>query len=506
MKQQKNPLALIAGLITIGIVIGVVMTSNFQIHSKADARPQDGSIYTEAEIKTVQNTNPTIGDFNPNKLFVDKAHSVLPAIVSIYTTKIVEGGRNPFFEFFGQRQMPNDENHNFRQQGSGSGIIISKDGYVLTNNHVVEDMDEIKVQLLDNREFEAELIGRDPKTDIALLKITADELPIAVLGNSDNVQIGEWVMAIGNPLNLRSTVTAGIVSAIGRNVSILGGGDAIENFIQTDAAINPGNSGGALINLNGEVIGVNSAIATRTNYYMGYGFAVPINIAKSVIDDLMKYGEVKRGYLGVYIGEVTPVVAKGVGLDKPRGVYISSVIEDRAADKAGIKEGDVILKINDIEVNQPNELQARVGTYNPGEEINVELWRDGKSKKITVVLQSRDGETKLTSNKEEEKPKKELPNLGLNLKNLNKTDLDRIDLDGGVLVSSVDRYSAAADAGIRPGDVIFQLDKDNVSNVDDFNSSIEDHKKGDVLRLKIRNKIENDENLDRLVFLEIPSK
>ncbi|KAA3614109.1 MAG: Do family serine endopeptidase [Calditrichaeota bacterium] len=506
MKHQKNPFALIAGLITIGIVIGIVMTANFNSHSSLNANPVDGSIYTENSIKTVQNSQPlTAGNFNPSTQFVNIVEDVRPSIVSVYTVKMVSQGTNPFYEFFGRpRQMPNDKNHQQRQGGMGSGIIISKEGYILTNNHVVDDTDEIKIKLIDNREFEAEVIGRDPKTDIALLKIDADDLPISVLGNSDNVKIGEWVMAFGSPLDLTSTVTAGIVSAIGRNVQILGGGDAIENFIQTDAAINPGNSGGALVNLNGEVIGVNSAIATRTNYYMGYGFAVPINIAKSVVDDLMQYGEVRRGYLGVYIEEVTPVVAKGVGLDKPMGVLVNSLQEGRAADKAGIQSGDVILKINGEEVNKPNELQAKVGTFNPGEEIEVEIWRDGRSRKMDIVLQNKDGKTQLASNKTPKKEEKDLPELGLNLQDLTNRQLDQLDLDGGVVVASVDRYSSAAEAGIRPNDVIYEVNKKNVENVNDFNEQIEDYESGDVVRIKVRNKLENNENFDRLVFMEIP--
>ena len=339
MNKFKNPFLMMMGLVSVGVLIGVFIVPNLEVGNLAVAQDYDpaSSIYTESDIRTVQDSqiDNTNINFNPNNLFINIAEKVRPSIVSVYTSRTINVRQwNPFRDFFG-REMPDDENHNFeqRQQGTGSGIIISEDGYIITNNHVIDGMEEIQIKLVDNREFDAELIGTDPKTDIALLKINTDDLEFAVLGNSENIRIGEWVMAIGSPLNLTSTVTAGIVSAIGRNVSILNNrdGDAIENFIQTDAAINPGNSGGALVNLNGEVIGVNTAIATRTNYYMGYGFAVPINIAKSVVDDLMKYGEVKRGYLGVYIGEVDATVAKGVGLDRPRGVLVTSVIEGRAA-------------------------------------------------------------------------------------------------------------------------------------------------------------------------------
>ena len=505
MKHQKSPIALITGLITIGIVIGVVMTSNFETHSTLSADPYEGSIYTEPNIKTVQNSQSlNVANFNPSAQFVDIVEKVRPAIVSVYTIKMVAPG-NDFFDFFDRRrQMPNDRNHKQRQGGMGSGIIISVDGYILTNNHVVDDTDEIKIKLIDNREFDAEIIGRDPKTDIALLKIDADGLPISVLGNSDNIKIGEWVMAFGSPMNLTSTVTAGIISAIGRNVRILGGSDAIENFIQTDAAINPGNSGGALVNLNGEVIGVNSAIATRTNYYMGYGFAVPINIAKSVIDDLMQYGEVRRGYLGVYIDKVGPVDAKGVGLERPMGVLVTSLQKGRAADQAGIVAGDVILKVNGNEVNQPNELQAKVGTFNPGDEIEIEIWRDEKKLVMQIVLQNKDGEIQLSSHIKPEKTHKDMPELGLNLRDLSSRQLGDLDLEGGIEVSSVDRFSAAQEAGIRRGDVIYEMDRRSIENVSDFNDKLEEYEEGDVVRIKIRNKLDNDENFDRLVFMEIP--
>lgn len=503
MRNKNVSYAMIAGLITIGIVIGVAITANLGIQSSAHAqRVENGALYSEAT-NFVNQEKLTQSNFNPGAQFTDVVKSVRPSIVSIYASKMVSYN-NPFGDFFRYRNMPDDENHQRKQMGSGSGIIISEDGYVITNNHVVAETDEITIKLIDNRTFDAKIVGRDPKTDIALLKVEADDLPIAILGNSDKVEIGEWVLAFGSPLELQSTVTAGIVSAIGRNVNILGGNDAIENFIQTDAAINPGNSGGALVNSRGEVIGVNSAIATRTNYYMGYGFAVPINIAKSVVDDLMEYGEVKRGYLGVYIAEVTPVVAKGVGLDQPKGVLVTSLMAGRAAAKAGIKEGDVILKVNGQQVNKPNELQARVGTLNPGESVSIQLWRDGRTITKNAVLQDKDGATKTLSRKKEKKSKKSMPQLGLNLRDLNSKQSDQMEIEGGVVVAAVANYSAAADAGIRRGDVIFEVNNKEVDSVDRFNDVVEESSPGDVLKLKIRNLVSQNETFDRLVFVEIP--
>jgi serine protease Do len=506
MNGIKNSFAVVLGLIAIGIVLGVVITTNFNLDSKSVAGPNSGKIYTEEET-TPQQENPklNVGNFNPNTMFVDIVKEVRPSIVSIYTTKNVKIENNPFYYFF--RQMPQDENHmpEQTQSGLGSGIIISKDGYILTNYHVVNDVDELKVKLVDNREFEAKVIGSDASTEIALVKIEADDLPLAVLGNSDKVEIGEWVFAIGSPLSLTSTVTAGIVSALSRNINIIrdGNNSGIEDFIQTDAAINPGNSGGALVNLQGQVIGVNTAIATQTNYYMGYGFAVPINIAKSVVEDLMKFGEVRRGYLGVYIDEVTPVTAKGVKLDKPQGVLVTSVIEGSAAQEAGIKEGDVILKVNGQEVNQPNELQARVGVFNPGDEVKLDVWRYGKKMTITAKLQTRDGETIAEKPREEKKEEKSIKNVGLKLANLNSDQLNELELEVGVGVVSVSSHSPASRARISRGDVIFELDGKQVNSVDDFNDAINDHSAGDVVRMKIR-RSQNGDLFDRLVFMEIP--
>lgn len=512
MYRLKHSPSLIVALITIGVVIGIVLTTSFNLDSKSVASNMDGKIYTEAND---QSSSTNVQNFNPNKMFVPIVEKVRPSIVSIYTTKIIKVPANPFFFFFKdfpqdfgnipqhREQMPQSE---LKEKGLGSGIIISKDGYILTNNHVVEDMDELRVKLIDNSEYTAKVVGTDPSTDIALIKIDAKNLPVAVLGNSDNLKIGEWVLAIGNPLELTSTVTAGIVSALHRNINILRRNNvsSIENFIQTDAAINPGNSGGALVNLKGEVIGVNSAIATSTNYYMGYGFAVPINIAKAVVDDIIKYGKVRRGYLGVYIQDVTPVTAKGVKLDKPRGVFVTSVIKGGAADKAGIKEGDVILKVNGKEVNSVNELQAKIGVLNPGDKVVLTIWRDGKEKTITATLKGRNGEEN-TSKKESKEINKKAPDLGMKLRDLTDEQKNQLDIDGGALVTKVEDFSAASEARIAPGDVIIEVEGKKVKSVSDFYKKIEKFKPGDVIKIKLRT-MQNKEKFDRLVFLEIPKK
>jgi serine protease Do len=508
MPRLKYSLAFTTALITIGVVIGMVLIANFNMDNKSIAGDRAAKIYTEAETNwdsQGDETKATIANFNPNAMFVDIVEKVRPSIVSISTSKNVQVGQNPFYFFF--REMPQDEDHprEQRQEGLGSGIIISKDGYILTNYHVIKEVDELKVIMIDNREYEAKVIGSDPATEIALIKVEANDLPVAVLGNSDNVEIGEWVMAIGSPLRLKSTVTAGIVSALSRNIGIIQDRDTggIENFIQTDAAINPGNSGGALLNLQGQVIGVNTAIATQTNYYMGYGFAVPINIAKSVVEDLMNFGEVKRGYLGVYIESVDPVKAKGVKLDKPRGVLIVNVIDGSAAEEAGLKEGDVILSVNGYEVNQSNELQAKVGVYNPGDKVELEVWRYGKKMDVTATLQSRDGEKSVAVKEKTEEKEKNVKNLGFKISNLNQKQLSDLDLESGIVVQSVEPFSAANRARISRGDAIYEVNGDEVESVSDFYDKIDKFKSGDVIQLKVR-RVQNDDVFDRLVFLEIP--
>ncbi len=509
MIRLKNSFALVFGLIAIGVVFGVVLTTSFNLDSKTIAGTADGKIYTEAAPTNAQSP-VTVGNFNPNAMFVDMIEKVRPSIVSIYTTKTIKMRENPFFFFF--RDFGNvPEGHvpqpEMKQQGLGSGIIISSDGYILTNNHVVEDVDELRVKLIDNSEYEARVVGTDPSTDIALIKIEAKDLPVAILGDSDNLRIGEWVLAIGNPLNLTSTVTAGIVSALHRSINILRGRNmrSIENFIQTDAAINPGNSGGALVNLRGEVIGVNTAIATNTNYYMGYGFAVPINIAKAVVDDIIKYGEVRRGYLGVYINEVTPVTAKGVKLDKPRGVFVTSVIEGSAADEAGIKEGDVILAVNGKEVNRTNELQAKIGMFNPGDVVTLTVWRNGKRLTIKAKLKGMDNEEGAEKSKTKVVDHDKVPDLGMKLRNLSDAKKDQYEVDGGALVVSVDQFGPAAQARIVPGDVIIEVEGKKIDSVSDFYDRIKKFKPGEVIKLKLRT-LQNREKFDRLVFIEIPKK
>ena len=506
MSNIRNSLPVIFGMIAIGIIIGVVITTGFNFDSKSVAGEKEAKgIYAESDIQAGQTQESSTGNFTSANSFVEVVKKVRPAIVTIYTTKKVKVPVSPWHRFFrGFDDDQDDTQREYPQQGLGSGIIISEDGYILTNHHVIKDVDELRVQLVDLQEFNAEVIGTDPETEVALVKINAENLKYAVLGNSDKLEIGEWVLAIGSPLELNFSVTAGIVSALSRDINIIGrDGYAIENFIQTDAAINPGNSGGALVNTRGEVIGVNTAIKTETGTYIGYGFAIPINLAKTVMDDFKNFGEVRRGYIGVQIEAMTPLRAEGVGLDKPIGVFISNVLQGKAADKAGIVAGDVILEVEGTQVNRPNQLQAKVSSYNPGDKINILIWRNGRNRSFDIVLEGRDEEVTTASTRRQENEKK-VQSLGIRVKDLSAEELQMFDLEYGILLQSVDTNSPAAREGIRRGDVIYKIDGEKIESVEEFNQYINNKEPGSIIKVQTRSRFSNGSTSDRLVFLRIP--
>jgi serine protease Do len=510
MSSFKSSWPMFLGFIAIGVIFGVVLTSGFNFDNKSYAdQSNKETIYTESNSEpSITQETLTAGNYNPNAFFVDVVKKVKPSIVTVYTKKNVKIPNSPwhrFFREFGMEDENQDNSREYKQQGLGSGIIISKDGYILTNHHVIQDVDELNVILTDNREFEAKVIGTDPLTEIALIQIEATDLKPAVLGDSDNLEIGEWVLAIGSPLELNFTVTAGIVSALGRDINIIRDteGYSVENFIQTDAAINPGNSGGALVNTRGEVIGVNTAIASSTGSYIGYGFAVPINLSKKVVDDFINFGEIRRGYIGVGIQPMTKVRAKGVGLDQPKGVFIDRILENKAADKAGIKAGDVILAVNGVEVNKPNQLQAKISSYNPGDEVSLLIWRYGKEIKINVTLEGRD-EAETAEQKPLVAKNDNVRSMGIQVQDLSDRQLDRLDLDSGVLVQNVERGSAAFKEGLRPNDIIYEVDDKPVKSAGDLKDYVDNLDSGEIIRLQVLSQTSGGNNFDRLVFLEIP--
>jgi serine protease Do len=391
--------------------------------------------------------------------FVLAAEKVTPAVVHIKTYNSGNRSSSTFLDWFRDKEQEKteDETTPSQQFSSGSGVIISESGYVVTNNHVIEDAERVEVVLDDKRSFEAKLIGRDASTDLALLKINEQNLPFVAFGNSDNVKIGEWVLAVGNPFDLTSTVTAGIVSAKARNIHILRNKEqpAIEAFIQTDAAVNPGNSGGALVNLKGELVGINTAIATHTGSYSGYSFAVPVSLVKKVTDDLIKYGEVQRAMLGITILDVTANLAKEKKLNTVKGVWVSGIQENSAADAAAMQMGDVILAIDGVEVNNIASLQETVARHRPGDKVQVRIERDGEIKNLTLLLKNRDNNTSII--RSHYKPVL-LRESGIEIVDLTEQEKNDLGVNYGVKIVKV--YEGKfKDAKVKDGIIITHIDK-----------------------------------------------
>lgn len=351
---------------------------------------------------------------------------------------------------------------------TGSGVIISPEGYIVTNNHVIENGNRFEVTLADKREFEASLIGVDPSTDLALIKIEAPNLPYAQFGDSDSLRVGEWVLAVGNPFNLESTVTAGIVSAKGRNIDILEGEYSIESFIQTDAAVNPGNSGGALVNTNGQLVGINTAIITLSGRYEGYSFAVPSKLVRKVIDDLRQYGSVQRGILGVGIGELSGRQAANLGLPSVEGVYINRVTPNSGADEGGIRRGDVLLGINDQKIATVPELQEIVARYHPGSVLKIQYFRKGRTYTTNVTLRNQANTTSLP----EVFKDGVLKEIGMEIRNLSIQEVNQLGKDG-VYVVSIYRYSTIEETEMKPSYIITHLNNRRIYSVEELVSELE---------------------------------
>lgn len=398
--------------------------------------------------------------------FTFAAETAVKAVVHVKVTK--KGMEQPFtiYDFFFGYGNPGMSPRN--QVNSGSGVIITSDGYIITNNHVIEGADEIVVTLEDNKSYKSKLIGRDPVTDIALLKIDANNLPYLTFGNSDSLRLGEWVIAIGNPYNLRSTITAGIVSAKGRSMPATGEEFKIESFIQTDAAVNPGNSGGALVTTRGELVGINTAIATRTGSYTGYSFAVPSSIAKKVVEDLIDFGSVQRALLGISMQEIDGDLAKEKGLEGTNGIYIAEVVRDGAADRSGIKVGDVLLSINGVKVNSGPAVQEQISKYRPKDKVDIELLRNGKQISVSVVLQSKSGDDSKTDNT----GNGVIKIFGAELKEAPKELLEKLSLKSGVEVLSVSEGKFRS-TGIKKGFVITYVNQNQVSKAADISAIIQ---------------------------------
>ena len=404
--------------------------------------------------------------------YVDLTYASEQSINSVVhvTTKSLErtqtygyGDMDLFDYFFGERNY-RPKNREQVRQASGSGVILDVDGYIVTNNHVINGADTISVTLNDKRTFKAKLVGADPSTDLALLKIDAENLKPAKIGDSESLKIGEWVLAVGNPFNLTSTVTAGIVSAKARNINILTTDLRVESFIQTDAAVNPGNSGGALVNSKGELVGINAAIASQTGSYSGYSFAIPVSIMKKVVADLRKYGVVQRALLGVKIQELTDELAKENGINVLDGAYVAYVTEDGAANEAGIKVGDVITKVNDKKVKSVPEVQEQISKFSPGNKVKIAVLRDGKESEFSVVLKNPEGNTSVMESKNN-------LDLGVKVKTLSEQEKHKMGITSGVMVSSVNK-NVRLGAYLSPGFIIVLANKQYVNSEDDLVSIV----------------------------------
>ena len=401
--------------------------------------------------------------------FVDAAENSVDAVVHIMT-KVVRQS-NTYDDFFGallgQLYGYPGQTRNNTMVAYGSGVVLTPDGYIVTNNHVVDGADEVEVTFNNKVKKTATIIGTDPTTDLALIKVEASDLPFLTFGDSDNVRIGEWVLAVGNPFKLTSTVTAGIVSAKARNLSILGEGTSVESFIQTDAAVNPGNSGGALVNTKGELIGINAAIASHTGSYEGYSFAIPSNIVRKVVDDLLLYGTAQRGYLGVQIAELTQELAEKEGLENIDGVYVAEVTEGGAAKLAGMKSGDVITAINGKKVNSTTQLKENIGQYRPGDKVDVEVNRNGHHHHYELTLLNEAGNVDLVKNGEAFYNSE----FGLMLQPINQNDMGRLNVKNGLKIVEI-REGRFMNSGVPVDFVITKVNGYAVNNKTDLENAL----------------------------------
>ncbi len=517
--QKKWVAVLVVAALVVGSFATIIITSD--LNFTHDGLASNGAPPVEAKANTPASQNPqsTTGLSNDafvnqlNSVFENAAQEVKPAVVTIFSEKVIKMRRlqSPFDFFFGpdffnqfgqgtprQPQKKAPQYEEFHQKGMGSGVIISPDGYIITNNHVVSGADDIQVKTTDGVTHKAKVIGTDAKTDIALIKIKAKNLPVAKLGDSNRLKVGEWVLAIGNPFSqqLHQTVTKGIISALGRSDLNL---SYYENYIQTDAPINPGNSGGALINLNGEVIGINTAIVAPSGAFAGIGFAIPINMVKKVTHDLKTKGHVVRGWLGVQIQAVDQDLAKALGLKKNQGVVVSEVTKDSPADKAGIKVSDVILKFDGKDVTGPSNLAFMVAQKVPGTKVNLLIMRNGKEKTITVKL----GELPEKQKTTKVATKTNEIDFGMEVSNLTP-DLAKkygYEKSKGVLITNIDPYGPAAKKGLKVGDLIREVNRKPVRNVGDYKEVVSKLHSGDVVLLLVQRGKDN-----FFVAIEVPKK
>ena len=475
MKRKKtyySGLVIIIALLVIGVwtlddAINTDIAPKIQLPVKATSRFFSAS--------------PVYAQYSGDNTIADVAEKTVVSVVNIASTHVIAntGGdfqspysEDPLFKrFFGPQFRPNEPSER-RQSSLGSGVIISEDGIILTNNHVVQDADKITITLHDEREFEGEIVGTDPQSDLAVVRLKGKvtDLQPLPLGNSDALRLGEVVLAIGSPFGLSQTVTMGIVSAKGRSEVRL---VDYENFIQTDAAINPGNSGGALVNLKGELVGINTAIASKSGGYQGIGFAIPSNMAETIMQSLIAHGKVSRGWLGVGIQDISQDIAEAMNLSSTKGVLVSDVFEDSPAEKAGLQSGDIIIRVDDEKIESRDQLRNKIALFGPDKKVSVTLLRDGKEKELRVKLDERAKEARLSA-VPQGRSGQEKKLDGLAVAPLDRSSRSHYqipeDVDTGVVVTSVEAGSSAYDAGLQPGDVIQEINNKEVESVEKFES------------------------------------
>lgn len=457
------------GLLAVSMLSGLLTLGAYKIFFEQPERV----IITQSEpasrfVSSTGTTSTSSLDFSV------AAERTVNTVVHVQSTteNAITSTQDPFSDFFWGFGM--ERQRRGPLTSSGSGVIISDDGYIVTNNHVVEKADVITITLNNNKNYTAEVIGLDPTTDLALLKIDEDDLPFATFENSDNIRIGQWVLAVGNPFNLNSTVTAGIISAKGRDINVIDNLSAIENFIQTDAAVNPGNSGGALVTTEGKLVGINTAISTHTGSFEGYSFAIPSNMVKKVVDDLVEFGVVQRAYIGVSIQDINAKLAEDKDLKVTEGVYVAGLTEGGAAADAGIETGDVILSIDGVEVSKSSELQEQIGRKRPGDRVSVGVDRNGRLKEYQMVLRNKNNNTDVVTND----PSQLISVLGAQFESVPKEELAKLRIEHGVKIANL-AGGKLKQAGIREGFIITKVDKTEIKSVDDIVSTL-DGKTGGV--------------------------
>lgn len=481
MSNLKQIIMKKAAVIFLAAMIGGLTSVGFyKLISEDDISSNTKTTLQQDDIKLVTYTNVLPPEMRID--FTVAAKMSVNAVVHVKTEYLHENtyySYDPFQDFFWGEGMKKHKKYT-PAKGSGSGVIISTDGFIVTNRHVINGAEKIVVTLNNKKTYDAEIIGIDASTDLALLKIDESNLSYMPYGNSDEVKVGEWVLAVGNPFNLTSTVTAGIVSAKGRNINILrsdpsSGLSAIESFIQTDAAVNPGNSGGALVSSSGELIGINTAIKSNTGSYTGYSFAIPVNIVKKVVDDLLEYGIVQRGFIGVTIRNINSELAKEKDIDELAGVYVSGIAEGGAAEKAGIETGDVITKIGNADVTNVAELQEQISKFRPGNNILVTLKRSGKEQEFLITLKNKNGNTEIVKKENN----KIATILGAHFRSISNAEKSKLRINNGLQVAKLNSGKLMS-AGIKEGFIITRVDKKLIHNYDDLLNALED-KKGGVL-------------------------